>query len=145
MKYKINYATNIVEDKHKEKEIKNNFEDDYVVKSMGAFGWWQARVCITMSLSRLIAMWNILSILFLTSTTEFVCKKFKDNSTFLVENSTCYEDCVEYDFTQNIKEKSLISNFGLICDRAWMASFTQTVLMFGLVVGISTFGWISDR
>lgn len=128
-----------------EPEAKENFEDDYVVKSMGAFGRWQAVAIMIVSLGRLIAMWNLLTILFLTPAAEFSCKRFKDKATIAVKNSTCYDDCLEYEFNKNVFEKTLISDFNLICDRAWMASFTQMVLMFGLVIGVTTFGWMSDR
>lgn len=145
MKFNICCDRYKVEGKHGEEPEQENFEDDYVVKSMGAFGSWQAIAVIVISLGRLIAMWNILSILFLTPATEFACKRLKDNTTIVIENSTCYEDCLEYEFSNNVFDNNLISDFDLICDRAWMASLTQMILMFGLVIGIAIFGWISDR
>ncbi|CAB3239596.1 unnamed protein product [Arctia plantaginis] len=130
-----------------DKEAEGDFEDDYVVKSIGSIGRWQIIVCIIVASSRLIASWNMLAILFLTPTTEFKCIKFKDNynETTDVQLSKCYENCEEYEYYQDVFESTLISQFGLICDRAWMASFTQTAMMLGLVCGISLFGWISDR
>ncbi|KAJ8733088.1 hypothetical protein PYW08_001386 [Mythimna loreyi] len=113
---------------------------------MGAFGRWQAIAVTVVATARLIAMWNILSILFLTPATEFVCIKFNhNNTTVLIKNSTCYTDCIEYEFDKMVFEETFISNFNLICERAWLASFTQMVLMFGLMTGIAVFGWISDR
>lgn len=129
----------------KSEKVESDFEDDYVVKSMGAAGKWQAIVCAIVASSRLIATWNMLAILFLTPTTEFKCIKFKDNVTVDVQNSTCYKNCEEYEYYQDVFETTLISEFGLICEKAWLASFTQTVLMLGLMLGVSIFGWISDR
>ncbi|PZC71534.1 hypothetical protein B5X24_HaOG213178 [Helicoverpa armigera] len=147
MKFKINNVFTVEENKNKDKdkEAKPNFDDDYVVKSMGAFGRWQAIVCTVISMSRLIAMWNILSILFLTPATKFICKKFKDDTEVVVENSTCYANCLEYEFDHDVFEETIISNFGLICDKAWLASLTQMILMLGLVIGVASFGWVSDR
>ncbi|XP_047022623.1 organic cation/carnitine transporter 4-like [Helicoverpa zea] len=123
----------------------DDFEDDYVVKSIGAFGVWQATVCVIAALVRSAAIWNMLSIIFLTPATQFVCVKFEDNATVLAQNSTCYNNCVEYMYYEEVLERTLISEFGLICDGAWKASFTQSMLMFGFLIGVSLFGWISDR
>lgn len=125
--------------------LDSEFEDDYVVKSIGAFGVWQAIVCIIAALVRSAAIWNMLSIIFLTPTTVFSCKKFNDNVTVDVINSTCYNNCIDYEFYEDVFEKTLISEFGLICEDSWKASFTQSMLMFGFLVGVSLFGWISDR
>lgn len=125
--------------------VDSDFEDDYVVKSVGAFGVWQAKVCTIAALVRSAAIWNMLSIIFLTPTTEFVCIEFEDNATTKIENSTCYNNCVEYKFYEDVLEKTLISEFGLICEDAWKASFSQSMLMFGFLVGVSLFGWVSDR
>lgn len=144
MKFNINHDSYNVEEKHIEKDVKEDFEDDYVVKSMGAFGRWQAIVVTVVSSARLIAMWNILSMLFLMPATGFICKRI-NNASIIIEKSTCYDDCMEYEFDKEIFEQNFLSEFNLICNRAWMASFTQLVLMFGVVAGIAAFGWISDR
>ncbi|KAJ8733083.1 hypothetical protein PYW08_001381 [Mythimna loreyi] len=68
-----------------------------------------------------------------------------DNATITAENSTCYNNCAEYKYFEDVFEKTLISEFGLICENSWKASFTQSMLMFGFLVGVSLFGWISDR
>ncbi|KAF9799070.1 hypothetical protein SFRURICE_008580, partial [Spodoptera frugiperda] len=125
--------------------LESDFEDDYIVKSIGAFGVWQATVCVIAAFVRLTAIWNMLSIVFLTPTTEFICTQFENNATIKAENSTCYSNCVEYKYYEDLFDETLISEFGLICENAWKASFTQSMLMFGFLVGVSLFGWISDR
>ncbi|CAB3260758.1 unnamed protein product [Arctia plantaginis] len=126
--------------------IVSEFKDDYIVKSIGAFGPWQARICIIAALVRSTGIWNMLSIVFLTPKTEFSCVKFKTSNVTLVKNSTCYENCVKYEFHEDVMfEKNLISEFNLVCDSAWKAGFTQTLIMFGSLIGVSLFGWISDR
>ncbi|XP_075972072.1 solute carrier family 22 member 13-like isoform X2 [Anticarsia gemmatalis] len=126
--------------------LSSDSKDDYVVKSIGAFGPWQAKVCVIAAFVRSIGIWNMLSIVFLTPTTQFSCVKFENSATFDVKNSTCYDDCVEYEFHEDLMfEKNLISEFHLICNDGWKASLTQTVIMFGFLVGVSLFGWVSDR
>ncbi|XP_053603749.1 solute carrier family 22 member 3-like [Plodia interpunctella] len=122
-------------------------EDDYVTKCMGAFGIWQALVCLLVSITRVIAGWHIITIVYLTPNTDFVCVEFDNDKTDLdeVKNNTCYDDCVKYAYNNTIFETTLTSEFELICGRSWMASFTQTILMLGLFMGVNLFGWISDR
>lgn len=124
---------------------KNKYEDDYVTNTMGAFGYLQALACGTGALCRSITAWNTMSIVFLTSKTEFACTRFKDGLSRPVQNSTCYEDCAEYEYNSVVFRETLISTFGLICDRAWLVSFTQTMTMFGLALGVTGLGWLSDR
>ncbi|KAL0882692.1 hypothetical protein ABMA27_001115 [Loxostege sticticalis] len=112
---------------------------------MGAFGYLQALACGTGALCRSITAWNTMSIVFLTSKTEFACTRFKDGLSRPVQNSTCYEDCAEYEYNSVVFRETLISTFGLICDRAWLVSFTQTMTMFGLALGVTGLGWLSDR
>lgn len=128
-----------------EELIECEFRDDYVVKCVGAFGVWQATVCTVAAVIRSVAIWNMLSIIFLTPSTNFKCVKFNNNSIIDVENSTCYDNCSEYKFFEDVFEKTLISEFRLICADSWKVGFTQSMLMFGFLVGVSIFGWISDR
>ncbi|XP_047984437.1 organic cation transporter protein-like [Leguminivora glycinivorella] len=132
-----------------EKTAKKDEESDidYIEKTIGAFGWWQAKVCILASLTRFLAMWNMLNIMFLTYDNSFTCIRFNGTQPVTVTPTTCYENCIKYDFEfeEGLFLKGFVEEFGLICDRAWMASFAQTILMFGLLFGVSLFGWISDR
>ncbi|XP_062525995.1 organic cation transporter protein [Bombyx mori] len=139
--FKINkkYTVNISRD---EKEI---CEDDYIVKSIGECGLFQISVCSIVTMTRFIGIWNCLSVLFLIPAQSFRCIHFKENGTIHPENFTCYSDCIEYEYSQEIFEETVISKFNLICDRAWLANFTQTALMFGVLAGVSTFCWMSDR
>lgn len=127
--------------------ISEDVEDneDYIEKCIGAFGVWQLGICMVASMTRYTAISNMLSIIFLTPKTNFICVHFRSNTTIEAKNSTCYKECVKYEYSNDIFEETLISEFGLICDRAWLASFTQTILMLGFVFGVSIYGCISDR
>lgn len=120
-------------------------EDDYVVKSMGAFGLYQLIFITIVAFTRFLGQWNTMAVIFITPDTKFSCVKFGNNATVEMKNNTCYKDCSEYEYVKDVFDETLISEFGLICDKAWLASFTQTVMMFGLLCGVSFFGWISDR
>lgn len=137
---------------HTNNENNDKYQDDYVTKCMGSFGYWQAIMCFISSSIRFMVVWNIISIIFITPSTHFLCIKFKNTTDDDLEslisdvnNSTCYTNCDEYSYRNDVFEETLISQFGLVCENLWLKSFTQTILMFGLVIGVSTFGWISDR
>lgn len=143
---RIIMESDVITTRSTERLLDSDFKNDYVVKSIGAFGPWQAKVCIIAAFVRSIGIWNMLSIVFLTPPTAFSCVQFENNATFNAENCTCYDYCVKYQFHEDVMfEKNLISDFHLICDDSWKASFTQTMIMFGFLVGVSLFGWISDR
>ncbi|CAH0725401.1 unnamed protein product, partial [Brenthis ino] len=119
-------------------------ESDYIEDTIGAVGVWQVAVCATASLTRFLAMGNMTSVVFLTPVTKFTCVEFQNNATINTD-MTCYENCTKYDYHSQVMETTLISDFGLICEKSWLASLTQTILMLGLVIGVSLFGWMSDR
>lgn len=135
----------------REKSTKEIIDEDrdYIDECIGSFGRWQATICFIAASTRLLAMWNIFSIIFLTPATDFSCAQFTETSLkHSINNNTssvCYEDCSQYEYVNNIFNKTLISEFDLVCEDAWLASFTQTVLMFGVLLGVFLFGWISDR
>lgn len=135
-----------IEKKQIDLVIKNQVtdEDDYLVKTIGAFGLWQAIWSAAVLFTRVIAMWNMMAIAFLTPVTDFECVEFSTNVNDEVKTNTCYDTCLRYNYS-SVVGKTVIEEFGLICQDAWLASFTQSILMFGLLVGVALFGWISDR
>ncbi|XP_046963293.1 organic cation transporter protein-like [Vanessa cardui] len=145
VKSEINILTRIENIKEKYGSVEGNCDCDYVEETIGAAGLWQVGISSTAALTRYIAIGNMTSIVFLTPTTDFICTDLNDNGSMKAENNTCYENCRKYDFRSEVMETSLISDFQLICGKAWLGSFTQSVLMLGFVLGASFFGWLSDR
>lgn len=119
--------------------------EDYLVVCIGAFGAWQARVCILACVARFMVMWNWMFIIFLTYDSEFICTDFNGTAPENVTESTCYDGCAKYEFAEGLFTRSFVAEFELICDRAWMANMVQSILMIGFLCGVSLFGWISDR
>lgn len=131
----------------KTKKIQNENGDetkeDLYTKTVGEFGKWQTFLFLTIALPIKLTMpWIHFGIIFLAPKTVFRCVKL--NSSMETLNSTCYSDCVEYEYYSEF-ESTIISEWKLICDRAWMANFTQSMCMFGVLVGSIVFGFISDR
>ncbi|KAJ0172026.1 hypothetical protein K1T71_011999 [Dendrolimus kikuchii] len=121
----------------------NTQKEDKFATLVGQFGRWQFLVFASVSLVKLSSGWVQMAILFLTPNVAFWCSNLDSNET--VENNTCYTDCVEYSYDASPFENTIITEWDLICERRWLASFTQTVLQLGILIGSIIFGFLSDR
>lgn len=120
-------------------------KEDGFSKLVGQFGRWQLMVFASVFLVKLSSGWVQMAILFLTPNTIFWCTEFTQNSTTVAKNSTCYYDCVKYSYDTSPFENTIVSEWGLVCERAWLASFTQMMLQLGVLIGSIVFGFLSDR
>ncbi|XP_047537696.1 organic cation transporter protein-like [Vanessa atalanta] len=120
-------------------------KEDGLADLIGQFGKWQFIVLATVSIVKLSSAWSQMAILFLTPNLTFWCSNFGDNTTSTGQNMTCYDDCIEYSYDTSPFGNTIISEWDLVCDRAWLASFTQMVLQFGILIGSILFGFLSDR
>jgi MFS family permease len=53
--------------------------------------------------------------------------------------------CIDHVFDKSIFQETAATKFRLICDRADMASFLSTIMMFGLLIGSMIGGRLSDK
>ncbi|CAB3233021.1 unnamed protein product [Arctia plantaginis] len=118
-------------------------EKDKLINAIGELGKWQVlMLMLVVWPTKISAGWQQLGIIFIAPTTKFMCTD--TNLTEKVEMSKCYDDCANYEYHTEFGN-TIISQWELICDRAWMAHFTQTVNMFGVLVGSVSFGFVADR
>ncbi|XP_034836078.1 solute carrier family 22 member 6-A-like [Maniola hyperantus] len=120
-------------------------KEDALANLIGQFGKWQLIVIATVSLVKLSSGWVQMAIIFLTPNLVFWCADFGDNSTEVGSNMTCYANCVKYAYDSAPFENTIITEWGLVCERTWMASFAQMVLQLGVLIGSVMFGFLSDR
>ncbi|XP_045518256.1 organic cation transporter-like protein [Pieris brassicae] len=123
-------------------------KEDSLANLIGQFGRWQFLVFATVSLVKLSSGWVQMAILFLTPKLTFWCVEFRNGSASsapVVENSTCYSDCLKYDYDASPFDNTIVSEWDLVCERGWLASFTQMVLQLGILLGSIVFGFLSDR
>lgn len=134
--------TEIIEDTTEVSRTEKNIEK--LSKAIGDFGRWHAMllICVITPI-RMTAVWNHMAIIFLAPKTVFWCAEDR-NFTEYIKNSTCYSDCLRYEFYSDF-ENTIISQWNLICDKAWLANFAQTICMFGVLLGSILFGFIADR
>ncbi|CAG5027905.1 unnamed protein product [Parnassius apollo] len=56
-----------------------------------------------------------------------------------------YSNCTDFDYDRSVFRETIISQWNLVCDREYLKSLTQTIFMFGILVGNMVFGHLSDR
>ncbi|KAI8437281.1 hypothetical protein MSG28_011655 [Choristoneura fumiferana] len=137
-----------VSDADPEKKV----QEDVFSTLLGNFGKWQLIIFLSVCLIKLSSGWVQMAILFLTPKIVFWCEEFNTNDTnfdsvsrIIVSNGTCYEDCIKYGYDPEPFQNTIISEWDLVCEKSWMAGFTQMVLQFGVLTGSIVFGFLSDR
>lgn len=126
--------------------IKNKSDDqnDEYAEATGECGIWQMFLFFILAFPIEIVLPGLhFGIIFIAPKTKFRCME-RFNAIEGIMNSTCYSDCVKYEYFSDFDD-SIITQWDLVCDRAWLANLTQTVCMFGALVGSIIFGFISDR
>lgn len=117
--------------------------EDIIDERIGSFGKWHIIFFLLVIVPVKFSAYTVsLGIIFLAPHTTFRC--IETNITDVIENSTCYSDCIKYQYYSQL-ESTIISEWDLICDRAWLANLVQTLNMCGILVGSIVFGYISDR
>ncbi|XP_030025908.1 organic cation transporter protein-like [Manduca sexta] len=114
---------------------------DILANATGEFGRWQILLTVAMTLPvRMTAVWNHMAIIFLAQKTQFMCINGVEDA----QNETCYTDCKQYGYHTDF-DNTIISQWDLVCSRAWLANFNQTITMLGVLVGSVVFGFFADR
>ena len=127
-----------------EKETKNVESEqavqDPITKAIGAIGKWQLWMCFLIFLTRFPVAWHQMSIIFLAPPMDFSCA---DDEVWI--NNQCFSNCSVYKYDNSIFEETIVSQWNLICEKAWLKNFTQTIFMLGILVGNMVFGHLADR
>ncbi|XP_034948270.1 organic cation transporter protein-like isoform X2 [Chelonus insularis] len=134
----------------KEKEEKVEYEEvDAISEAMGAMGRWQVLVCIAISLVKFPVAWHQLAIVFMApQKQEFNCTspaRSDNKDQCLVSINGTQLECEDWDFDKSIFPETIISQWGLVCNRSHYANVLQSILMFGILLGNITFGSLADR
>ncbi|CAH0586905.1 unnamed protein product [Chrysodeixis includens] len=124
-----------MQERNDEKTSKK-FSKDLIQKVIGSFGKYQLWVCLLIFVSKFPVAWHQMAILFLAPKISYSC----DESG---QNNTC--PCPEPTYDTSIFSRTIIMEWDLICEKRWLASFTQTLFQLGVLVGSVLFGMASDR
>ncbi|KAM3958932.1 organic cation transporter protein [Aphomia sociella] len=77
------------------------------------------------------------------NTTASILNFLHSNTTVNVTNE--YRSCDAWDFNKSEVGETIISEWNLVCDRAYLTSLAEVVFLVGVGIGGVVGGWISDR
>ncbi|CAH4034031.1 unnamed protein product [Pieris brassicae] len=109
---------------------------DAIQEAVGSFGKYQFFLCFLMFLVKFPVAFHQMAIIFLAPKTDYVCL---DNDL----RNTC--PCSNPEYDKSVFTNTIIMEWGLICEKKWLSSFTQTLFQLGTLIGSVVFGMASDR
>ncbi|KAF5279391.1 hypothetical protein FQA39_LY05501 [Lamprigera yunnana] len=143
---------------------------DEVIPLLGNFGRYQRRIYVLLCLPAILCAFHKLSNMFLQAKPNYRCQLLTElpNSTYALSNSTLNEsypydfamgkysscsmfvngtkvECDAYIFDQSKYESSVVSEWNIVCNRAYMTAIGDSVFMLGVLLGSVVFGDLSDR
>lgn len=113
-------------------------QSDPIQHAMGQFGKWHFLVCGIIFLLKFPVAWHQMSIIFIAPNVDSHC--VNPNVT-----DECSVECPYHDFDKTIFTETIQSTWDLVCDRSQWANMSQTIFMFGILVGNIMFGTLADK
>ena len=121
----------------------------------GSWGPWQRNIFLFLLFGGIFSAFHGLSLTFYApevdyrcaDDTEYVDLEESFNNTDqcnLFINGTTVE-CKSWSYDTSFYETSIISEWDLVCDKSWLASFSQSSYMIGMMVSTILFGYLSDK
>uniref|UniRef100_A0A1A9W3V5 Major facilitator superfamily (MFS) profile domain-containing protein n=1 Tax=Glossina brevipalpis TaxID=37001 RepID=A0A1A9W3V5_9MUSC len=119
-------------------EQKKDVRIDPIIVHLGDMGRHQLIFCLVIFLSKFPSAWVTLAHLFVAGKAEYYCLDPP-------KADPCSTDCKKTDFNRSVFSQTIETTFDLTCDRFWLSSLTQFVVMAGIMIGAIVFGILSDR
>lgn len=116
---------------------------DPVQNAMGPLGKWHIIVCGVIFLLKFPVAWHQMSIIFLAPPIEFSC--ITDGGTVDTSIDKCSDKCIGREYNRSIFTETIITEWDLVCQKSQFANISQTLFMFGILIGNVFFGTIADK
>lgn len=94
-------------------------------------------MCAVIFLMKFPVAWHQMSIIFLAPKPEFTCAN--------VTIDKCSAECPEYIYDRSVFEETIMTEWDLVCEKGKLANLSQTIIMFGILVGSMVFGSLADK
>ncbi|XP_022655028.1 solute carrier family 22 member 5-like [Varroa destructor] len=75
---------------------------------------------------------------------HYWCTNAKDDNNTVPDRNTCNGSCTSFEFDRTVYGYTIMEQYGLVCDRIWLASLAQSLYLWGLMVGGVLHAHISD-
>ncbi|XP_055297266.1 organic cation transporter protein isoform X2 [Sitodiplosis mosellana] len=113
-------------------------KSDVIQKAMGSLGRWHIIVCGFIFLLKFPVAWHQMSIIFMASNVNYTCADANITN-------TCSAECTEYAFNRTVFTETIQMTWDLVCSKKHLANLSQTIFMFGILVGNMVFGTLADK
>ncbi|KAF7996813.1 hypothetical protein HCN44_002459 [Aphidius gifuensis] len=113
---------------------------DDVIVEIGEFGRYQRKIYILLCIPIIFCAMNKICGSFLNFRPEFECY----NRNVSLSNETC-GSCDKFIYDTDIVNVSTTTEWNLVCEREWMRSTSESLLMTGVMVGSICLGSLSDH
>ncbi|KAH3709058.1 solute carrier family 22 member 6-like isoform X1 [Dreissena polymorpha] len=115
-----------------------------IIKETGDCGAFQIIGTVYNSFALVVLSWSMLTMAYSASVPKFTCVVFQ-NGTNLTSSDACDVngtlcDVIKYDANM----RTIVSEWGLVCDRQWVSQTITTIQMSGMLVGGIFWGHVSD-
>ncbi|XP_055643012.1 organic cation transporter protein isoform X2 [Toxorhynchites rutilus septentrionalis] len=111
---------------------------DPVQRAMGQLGWWHILVCAVVFPLKFPVAWHQMGIIFLGAAMNYTCAS---NTTL----DKCSSECTSWEYDTSVFSSTIISEWNLVCEKANLVNLSQTIFMFGILVGGVLFGSLADK
>lgn len=113
-------------------------KSDPIQSAMGSLGRWHMFVCAFIFLLKFPVAWHQMSIIFAAPNINYTCSD--PNVT-----DRCSAECTSWEFDRDIFTETIQMTWDLVCERHFLAHTSQTIFMFGILVGNMVFGTLADK
>ncbi|XP_037813576.1 organic cation transporter-like protein [Lucilia sericata] len=121
-----------MEPKPEEKKI------DPIIVHLGDMGRYQFWFCMLIFLSKFPTGWVQVGHVFLAAPTNYTCVDPEGAD-------PCSEECKKAEYDRSVFEETIVTEFDLECGYKSWVSFSQTMVMFGIMLGNIIFGVLADK
>ncbi len=119
---------------------------DAIYGEIGELGRQQMRFCAALCLLNVYGAWHMLQYTFVGYTMPFTC--VVDDKEDSLYHGECLlglsSRCVKITFSTVQEETTIVSEWGLVCDRAWLGPLTMSAFMGGVMSGALVLGAAAD-
>lgn len=122
----------------KKEESDRKWSLDPIQRAMGQLGWWHILVCAVVFPLKFPVAWHQMSIIFLGPSVNYTCAS--DPSL-----DRCDAGCTSWTYDNSTFATTLTSEWDLVCGNANLVKLSQTIFMFGILVGGVVFGSLADK
>ena len=118
---------------------------DAVYSEIGDLGPQQVRYAVAFWLFNAYAAWHMLQFTFVGFAIKFECYTAdQDTPYYNVCPANRMAKCQRVVFANAETESTIVSEWNLVCDREWMAPFSMSVFMAGVMIGALLLGAVAD-